>query len=173
MLLACSCVLIILQGPLLSVHKSGCVQVCVTLDSTSPQCKLSMQAQQQADEQAFVEQPSSQLNRQQTEPDSAFLQPGPLWESYRHCALRARRKNAGRRTRSFALLKLPDGRQVGFGNGARAAIDPNILARIRQQSFLIIFPLVALSSICSFLSCPVTCCGPVSCCGPITRLPLP
>ncbi|KAA6422197.1 MAG: tyrosine sulfotransferase-like [Trebouxia sp. A1-2] len=69
-------------------------------------------AQQQADEQAFVEQPSSQLNRQQTEPDSAFLQPGPLWESYRHCALRARRKNAARRTRSFDLLKLPDGRQV-------------------------------------------------------------
>ncbi|DBB06421.1 TPA: hypothetical protein ACH3X1_011981 [Trebouxia sp. C0004] len=92
----------------------------------------SEEAQQQADEQAFVEQPSSQLNRQQTEPDSAFLQPGPLWESYRHCALRARRKNAVRRTRSFALLKLPDGRQVEFGGEARAAIDPSILARIRQ-----------------------------------------
>ncbi|KAL0055720.1 hypothetical protein WJX82_003741 [Trebouxia sp. C0006] len=92
----------------------------------------SEEAQRQADEQAFVEQPSSQLNRQQTEPDSAFLQPGPLWESYRQCALRARRKNAGRRTRSVALLKLPDGRQVEFGSEARAAIDPNILARIRQ-----------------------------------------
>ncbi|KAL0036133.1 hypothetical protein WJX79_004855 [Trebouxia sp. C0005] len=92
----------------------------------------SEEAQQQADEQAFVEQPSSQLNRQQTEPDSAFLQPGPLWESYRHCALRARRKNAARRTRSFDLLKLPDGRQVEFGSKARAAIDPSILARIRQ-----------------------------------------
>lgn len=92
----------------------------------------SEEAQQQADEQAFVEQPSSQLNRQQTEPDSAFLQSGPLWESYRHCALRARRKNAGRRTTSFALLKLPDDRQVEFRSEARAAIDPNILARIRQ-----------------------------------------
>lgn len=119
--------------------KLGCVQLCVPQDSASPQRNLSVQAQQQADEQAFVEQPSSQLNRQQTEPDSAFLQPGPLWESYRHCALRARRKNAARRTRSFDLLKLPDGRQVEFGSKARAAIDPSILARIRQCSFLIIF----------------------------------
>lgn len=132
MLLAYPCALIIHKGYCCLYIKLGCIQVCVSLDSASPQCNLYMQAQQQADEQAFVEQPSSQLNRQQTEPDSAFLQPGPLWESYRQCALRARRKNAGRRTRSVALLKLPDGRQVEFGSEARAAIDPNILARIRQ-----------------------------------------
>ena len=90
-----------------------------------------MQAQQQVDEQAFSEQPSSQVNRQPREPDSAFLQPGPLWESYRHCAARARKKNAGRRARSFALLKLPDGRQIEFGGESRAALDPNTLARIR------------------------------------------
>ena len=92
---------------------------------------LAVQAQQRADEQAFTEQPSSPLNSHQAEPDSAFLQPGPLWESYRHCAARARKKNAARRGRSFALLKMPDGRQVEFGPQARAGIDPTLIARIR------------------------------------------
>ena len=133
---------------------------------------LAVQAQQRADEQAFTEQPSSPLNSHQAEPDSAFLQPGPLWESYRHCAARARKKNAARRGRSFALLKMPDGRQVEFGPQARAGIDPTLIARIRY--FAIHCLSCCLHPDLHFCSCPAPPCPALPCPAlPCPALPCP
>lgn len=67
----------------------------------------------------------------QAKHDAAFLRPEPLWEAYRRCAAKSRRKNAKRRAQSFALLRLPDGRQLEFTSDSRAKIDPGIIARIR------------------------------------------
>ena len=97
----------------------------------APDLYAVLQAAEQADKQAFLEQPSSQLNRQQTQPDSAFLQKGPLWAAYRRCAARARKKNAARQALSTALLVTQDGQKLEFGQQARASIDPKIIARIR------------------------------------------
>lgn len=90
-----------------------------------------LQAAERADEQAFLEQPSSQLNQQQAEPDSAYLQDAPLWAAYRLCAARARKKNAARMAHSIALLTASYGQQLVFGREARANIDPKIIDRIR------------------------------------------
>lgn len=90
-----------------------------------------LQAVERADEQAFLGQPSSQVNQQQAEPDSAYLQEGPLWAAYRLCAARAREKSAARKEHSMALLTPPDGQKLLFGREARANIDPKIIDRIR------------------------------------------
>ena len=90
-----------------------------------------VQAVDKVDEQAFTEQPSSELNRQQADPDSAFLQDAPLWAAYRMCAARARRNNAARKLHSMALLASSDEHRMGFGREARATIDPKIIARVR------------------------------------------
>lgn len=90
-----------------------------------------LQAAERMDEQAFLGQPSSQLNQQQAEPDSAYLQEAPLWAAYRLCAARARAKNVARKEHSMALLKSPDGRKLLFGREARANIDCTVIDRIR------------------------------------------
>ena len=103
-----------------------CIQLHVCL--TNP---VVLQAVERADEQAFLGQPSSQMNQQQAEPDSAYLQEAPLWAAYRLCATGARRKNAARKEHSMALLTSPDGQKLLFGREARANIDPKIIDRIR------------------------------------------
>ena len=90
-----------------------------------------LQAAERADEQAFLEQPSSRLNQQQAEPDSAYLQEAPLWAAYRLCAARARKANAARTAHSVALLTASYGQKLVFGREARANIDPTIIDRIR------------------------------------------
>lgn len=90
-----------------------------------------MQAADRADEDGFLEQPSSQMNQQQAEPDSAYLQEAPLWAAYRFCAARARKRNAVRRKWSLAVLTTPEGQVLRFGSEARANLDPKLIARIR------------------------------------------
>lgn len=67
----------------------------------------------------------------QAQHDAAYLRPEPLWEAYRRCAARSRKKNAKRRAQSVALLQMPGGRKVEFTSENRARIDPSIIARIR------------------------------------------
>ena len=90
-----------------------------------------MQAADKDDGDGFLEQPSSQVNQQQTEPDSAYLHEGPLWAAYRFCSARARTKNAARKRKALALLTTPDGQKLEFGPEARANLDPKLIARIR------------------------------------------
>lgn len=90
-----------------------------------------LQAAERAEEQAFLEQPSSQLNQQQAAPDSAYLQEAPLWAAYRFCAACARKKNAARTAHSNALLTASYGQKLVFGHEARANVDPKIIDRIR------------------------------------------
>ena len=110
------------------------VQACPGKCVQSPVCMtilVVLQAAERADEQAFLGQPSSQLNQKQAEPDSAYLQEAPLWAAYRLCAARARAKNVARKEHSMALLKSPDGRKLLFGREARANIDSKVIDRIR------------------------------------------
>ena len=112
------------------MHVQVCVGKCMQLHVCMTHLVV-LQEVARADEQAFLGQPSSQLNQQQAEPDSAYLQEAPLWAAYRLCAAHARAKNASRKERSMAQLKSLGGQKLVFGREARTNIDRKIIDRIR------------------------------------------